>query len=137
MAERKEILRDKKIRFDYRSAIPSLTLIVALLTEILIPNHMDAKYRTLTNFKSVLITFTVVSLLLLLISIFHEKTRNRYVRKGWFLGGTVVFITMLNLVTVKLLLLPQIYFPSINRILNVYIEDKTCCLSALSVLLLC
>jgi len=72
LAERKEILRDKKIRFDYRSAIPSLTLIVALLTEILIPNHMDAKYRTLTNFKSVLITFTVVSLLLLLISIFHE-----------------------------------------------------------------
>ncbi|MBU5330907.1 ABC transporter permease subunit [Anaerocolumna aminovalerica] len=131
MAERKEILRDKKIRFDYRSAIPSLTLIVALLTEILIPNHMDAKYRALTNFKSVLITFTVVSLLLLLISIFHEKTRNRYIRKGWFLGGTVVFITMLNLVTVKLLLLPQIYFPSINRILNVYIEDKNLLLKCL------
>ncbi|MDF2636960.1 MAG: transporter permease [Pelosinus sp.] len=132
MAEIKEIKSNKKIRFDYRSAIPSITLIIALLTDILIPNHMDAKYRTLTNFRSVIIVFTVVSLLLLLISLFHETIRNRYAAKGWFLGGTLVFVTVLNLVTVKFLLLPQIYFPSLNRVLNVYVEDRSLLIKCLA-----
>ena len=65
----------------------------------------------------------IITVILFVISLFHEKFRIRYAHKSWFLGGVFLFFNILNVITVKLLLLPQIYFPSLNRILNVYVTD--------------
>ncbi len=110
--------------FDFRSAIPIIALIITLLTEILIPNSQEAKYRELTNFRSVVIFSLVVSVILFIITLFHQKFRWRYSHKSWFAGGFILFFNVLNVVTVKFILLPQLYFPSLNRVLNVYIEDR-------------
>lgn len=132
MAEEKEIPIKKKIDFDYRTAIPSFTLILALITDILIPNHIEAKYRNLTDFRNALIAFTFASIIVFLISLIQPKVRKRYGGKGWFLGGFVLLLIVVNIINVKLLLLPQIYFPSFNRILHVYIEDRKLLIKCLS-----
>lgn len=122
---------NKRFAFDYRCVIPVIAIIITLLTEILIPNHQEAKYRELTNFRNLLIFFLAVSFGFLIISLFHSNFRKKYSHKGWFIGGFVLFVNILNLITVKYLLLPQIYFPSLNRILNVYIEDRKFLLTCL------
>lgn len=122
-----EAIKNKKkagFGVDFRSAIPIIALIITLLTEILIPNSQEAKYRELTNFRSVVIFSLGVSLILFIITLFHQKFRRRYSHKSWFAGGFILFFNVLNVVTVKFILLPQLYFPSLNRVLNVYIEDR-------------
>lgn len=124
--------------FDYRSAIPVIALTITLLTDICIPNSQEAKYRELTNFQSVLFFSLAASVVLLVLALFRESFRKKYSHKGWFVGGFILFFNVLNVVTVKFLLLPQIYFPSLNRVLNVYIEDRffllTCLGSSFSLL---
>ncbi|MDF2870705.1 MAG: transporter permease [Anaerocolumna sp.] len=127
-----------KIHFDYRTVIPSIGLVIALITEIIIPNHREAKYSELTNLRSVLFVALAISLAVLLLSLFSARLREKYSSQGWFVGGVGVFITILNLVTVKAHLLPQLYFPSLSRVFNVYIEDRefllTCIISSFSLL---
>lgn len=129
---------EKGIRFDKRTVIPVIGLLTALLTEILIPNHREAKYRDLTNFRTVLIIAIIISLVFILLSLFNTRFREKYTSQGWFLGGVSIFLAFINIVTVKLHLLPQLYFPSISRIFNVYIEDRefllTCIISSFSLL---
>lgn len=115
--------RNVRISFNYRTVIPIVTIVAALFVDIFVPNHVDAKYRDLTNFRSVLTAGVIITIILFIISLFHESFRIRYAHKSWFVGGVFIFFNILNIVTVKLLLLPQIYFPSLNRILNVYVTD--------------
>ncbi len=112
-----------EIKFDYRTLIPVLAIVVTLLLDILMPNHQDAKYRELTNFRNVILIGTIITILLFILGLFFKGLRRRYAHQSWFIGGFFTFLNILNIITVKLLWLPQIYFPSLNRVLNVYIED--------------
>lgn len=117
------MIRKQDLLLDYRTTIPIITTALTLLVDIVIPNHVNAKYRDLTNFRYLLIVGLILTIILSSLSIFHKEFREKYAFRGWFLGGVITFFNILNIVTVKLLLLPQIYFPSLNRILNVYVED--------------
>ena len=129
---------ENKIQFDYRTVIPGVGLLIALITEVAVPNHKEAKYSDLTNLRSVLLVALVISLAVLLLSLFFARLREKYSSQGWFIGGIGIFVTILNLVTVKTHLLPQLYFPSLSRVFNVYIEDRefllTCITSSFSLL---
>ncbi len=123
MVEQMTNKSDLKIVFDFRTVIPVIAIAVTLLLDILIPNHQEAKYRELTNFKTILQFGTVLLVLLFALALFNADFRKRYAHQAWFIGGSITFLNILNIITVKLLWLPQIYFPSLNRVLNVYIED--------------
>lgn len=110
-------------RFNLRATIPTIAVGLTLLIDILIPNHMNAKYRTLTDFKNVLIVGLALTIGLFIVTLFNASFRRRYSYKALFVGGLITFFNIVNIVTVKFLLLPQIYFPSLNRILHVYIAD--------------
>lgn len=131
--------RRSRFSFHYRTLIPSAGLLAALLTEVLIPNHKDTKYSNLTNLRTVLIAAFGISVLLCLLSIFIERLRKRYAYEGWFLGGSGLFLTVINILTAKTHILPQLYFPSLSRIFNVYIEDRsfllTCIISSFTLLI--
>lgn len=114
----------KESRFNIKTLIPAFAVALTLLIDILIPNHQNAKYRTLTSFRNVLIVILIVTIILIIVSLFNEAFRKKYSYKAWFAGGLITFFNILNIVTVKFLLLPQIYFPSLNRVLHVYIADR-------------
>jgi NitT/TauT family transport system permease protein len=117
------VTKKSHIHFDYRILIPIISLVLTLITDLVIPNHKEAKYRDLTNFRSVMVVGLVVFVVLLVVSLFHDRLRKKLAHQSWFLGGLFIFFNILNVITVKLLILPQIYFPSLNRILNVYLTD--------------
>lgn len=130
--------KNRKLQWNYRTVIPSAGLLIALLTEVMIPNHKDTKYTDLTNLRTVLMAALSISLLLCLLSLFIPRLRKRYAYEGWFIGGSGIFVTLINLLTAKTHILPQLYFPSLSRVFNVYIEDRdfllTCILSSFTLL---
>lgn len=60
--------------------------------------------------------------------------------KAPFLAGAVLMINVINLVTVKYALLPVLFFPSLDRVFGVFIEDRAllgkCILSSFKLLLI-
>jgi NitT/TauT family transport system permease protein len=108
---------------DYRTIIPIIAVLIAIATDIFIPNNADLKYPKLMYYRYFLFISLAVIILLTILSVFIEKIRDKYGYRSYFLVGVYIFLTLLNLVTAKLLLLPQIYFPSISRIFQVFFED--------------
>ncbi len=112
------------MKFDKKAAVPILGVLVALFVNIIVPNHQKLKYADLPHYRDFLYIALGAAVVLLIISVFVEKLRDRYSYRGFFIAGVFLFLTLLDLVTAKFLLLPQIYFPSIARIINVFFEDK-------------
>lgn len=112
------------MKFDKKAAVPILGVLVALIVNIIVPNHQKLKYADLPHYRDFLYIALGASVVLLIVSVFVEKFRERYSYRGFFIAGVFIFLTLLDLVTAKFLVLPQIYFPSIARIINVFFEDK-------------
>lgn len=129
----------KQKRFDYRSFLFSGSLLLAIVMDWLVPNHQDVKYRNLTNYKTVLLVGFLTSILCIVISFLREDFRKKYQYKGWLFGGGILFLNILNFVTAKYMLLPQMYFPSLSRVFQVYVTDYkflgTCLLSSFGLLI--
>lgn len=120
----KETRIKTKIKFDYRTVTPTLALLITILIDYVIPNHQDAKYHDLTTFRDFLIISAVVSVIVFIIGLFNNKVREKYTNQSWFIVGVLLFINIINLLTVKFIALPQLYFPSFNRILQVYVDER-------------
>lgn len=112
------------MKFDKKAATPILGVLLALLVNIIVPNHHKLKYADLPHYRYFLYIALVVTVVLTIVSIFTEKVRERLSYRGFFIAGVFAFLTLLDLVTAKYMVLPQIYFPSIARIINVFFEDK-------------
>lgn len=109
--------------FDYKTVLPIIAVLIALASDIWIPNNADLKYGELMYYRYFLFISLTAVVLLTILSVFIEKIRSKYGYRSYFIVGVYIFLALLNLVTAKLLLLPQIYFPSIARIFEVFFED--------------
>ncbi|MBP5332152.1 MAG: ABC transporter permease subunit [Lachnospiraceae bacterium] len=123
--EKAEPVKEKGININIRTVLPIAGALIALGVEILIPAHEKLKYAELTHFKVFLFISLGVLAILGVVSLFNEKLREKLVYRGSFICGVYVFLAVLDLVTAKLMLLPQLYFPSIARIFNVFFEDAS------------
>lgn len=113
----------KRAALNFKTFLPILAVLIAIVTDIYIPNHKNLKYPELMYYRYFLYISLFVAVMLAILSIFIEKIRNKYGYRGYFITGVYAFLTLLNIVTAKLLLLPQIYFPSIARIFEVFFDD--------------
>ena len=112
------------MKLEKKAATPILGVLLALLVNIIVPNHHKLKYADLPHYRYFLYIALVVTIVLAIVSVFIEKVRERLSYRGFFIAGVFAFLTLLDLVTAKYMVLPQIYFPSIARIINVFFEDK-------------
>ncbi len=130
MSELVEVLQkereqsETKITFQVTTVMPIIGVLVALVTEYFIPAHKNLKYAELPHFKYFLLISLLVLIVLFFASLFNEGIREKVGYRGAFIGGVYAFLALLNIVTSKLLLLPQLYFPSIARIFSVFFEDS-------------
>lgn len=112
------------MKLEKKAATPIFGVLLALLVNIIVPNHHKLKYADLPHYRYFLYIALVVTIVLVIVSVFTEKVRERLSYRGFFIAGVFAFLTLLDLVTAKYMVLPQIYFPSIARIINVFFEDK-------------
>ncbi len=60
-----------------------------------------------------------------LISLGNTKVRDKLSYSALFYAGAVLVLNILNLLTVKFAVLPVLYFPSLDRVFGVLVEDST------------
>lgn len=114
---------EKAIRFELRTLVPALSAVLALLVHLFIPNSTRYTLKPMPYFTAALIAAIVVTILFTVLSLFSQKIRNRYAYKSWFIAAVLLLINLLNVATMKLMLLPAIYFPNPDRILKVFADD--------------
>lgn len=56
---------------------------------------------------------------------FSERFREKYAEKAPFYAGALLFLSLLNLLTVKTAVLPVLYFPSLDRVFGVLVKDAS------------
>lgn len=71
-------------------------------------------------------------------SFFHKTLNKKITDKAPFLAGAVLLLNVINLITVKFVLLPVLFFPSLDRVFGVFIKDRVllveCIISSLKLL---
>jgi len=118
-----KVSKKKQYKFDIRELIPLGSAFFALFTDLMIPNHIDAKNRELKDFTYFILILIVILFLYIALSFFSERIRGKYTEQSWLIGGVILFLGVLNILTVKVLLFPQVYLPSLNRVLHVFVTD--------------
>lgn len=122
--QKEKEVQTPRIAFRVRTILPTIGVLIAVATEVLIPAHANLKYAELPHYRYFLFISLAVVIVLAVASLFWEKLREKFSYRGAFVGGVYLFLTVLNLATAKWLWLPQLYFPSIARIFNVFFEDS-------------
>jgi NitT/TauT family transport system permease protein len=55
--------------------------------------------------------------------VFNRKRREKLTFKSWFLGAAFLLLNIYNIITIKLNLIPSLYFPAPERIIRVFVID--------------
>lgn len=110
-----------------------LSIGLALLFQILLKNSQKQKAVTRPYFTYFLIIVAVIYFLLLILSLLIKKLDRKLVHSDPFYAGVALFLNLLNIITAKYALLPVLFFPSIDRVIEMYVKDglflnQMCCL---------
>lgn len=112
-----------RIRFDFRTLVPTISAVFALLVHLLVPNSPRYTLKPLPYFTITLVAVIIITLVLAVLSLFFRRLREKYAFKSWFIGAFLLLLNLLNIATIKLMILPVIYFPNPDRILKVFADD--------------
>lgn len=109
------------------SAILILPILAVALSVILyygVENNGKQRETAYPYFVWFILLLAGIYVLLLFLSFFIRKLYIRLLHKAPFYTGIMVFITLIEFLTAKTLVLPTLYFPSLDRILGVLFEQR-------------
>jgi NitT/TauT family transport system permease protein len=112
-----------RIYFNWRVLLPLAALGLDLALHLLIPTHPAYRPKLFPYFSRFLVFLLAIYAILALISIFNPQYRKRSAFKSWFLAVAFTLLGLYNLITIKLNLIPSLYFPAPERIIGVFIKD--------------
>lgn len=103
--------------------LPFAAIGISFLLYFLIENNGKQK---LTDHPYYMIFISLIGGVILIeevIGLFVPALRKRILHKAPFLTGVIIFLALLNTVTSKTTLLPTLYFPSLDRIIGLLVEN--------------
>jgi NitT/TauT family transport system permease protein len=103
--------------------LPLISSAAALAAHLLIPDSPKYTQKSVPYFTDALIFTTTITAACAAVSLYKKKFGAKYAHKSSFYAAAVLLINIYNIVTLKLLLIPPIYFPSPDRILQVFVKD--------------
>ncbi|HML33761.1 ABC transporter permease [Sporomusa sphaeroides] len=104
--------------------LPVLSIVLAIIVESFLANggrHTPVQHP---YFIYLLLCFLIGFATVTVASYFNVKAKAWIEEQALFVAATILFLNILNIVTKKLGLLPVIYFPSLDKILGVIVEDR-------------
>lgn len=118
--------------------ITKLLPIVSLLFALLLANVLsDSKLQPKAEspyFSYFLCIILGVYVVFYIIAFFNTRIESYLITKAPFFAGAALLLNIINLVTSKFALLPVLFFPSLDRVFGVFVNDKglmaTCVLSS-------
>ena len=105
-------------------SLPVLSILLALACDILLPDSSQHPAAAHPYFTWTLLIGLAVYVIALLISLGNTKVRDKLSYSALFYAGAVLVLNILNLLTAKFAILPVLYFPSLDRVFGVLVEDS-------------
>ncbi|MGT2637279.1 ABC transporter permease [Streptococcus ratti] len=122
MRNKKGVSHLKTLKDYYRLFFASAAILLTILAQLLIPKSAVSFTKTQPWYLYFLWLSLVLTLTAALLSIFRRK-KGAFFHKSYFIGSSYLLLAVYNLVTEKLVLLPEIFFPSPNKILAVFVKN--------------
>ena len=107
-----------------KKVIPIVAVLITLICQIGIEDSKLQKKAARPYFTYFLIAVLLIYVVFYLISFFNKKINKRIVYKGGFYAGVILFLNILNIVTLKYAVLPKLFFPSLDRVFGTLVEDR-------------
>jgi len=104
--------------------LPVLSVVLAMVVELVLVNaskHIPAKHP---YFVYLLVAFLAIFTIIALAAYYNKKAKTWIEENALFVGAAILFLNLLNIFTKKLALFPVIYFPSIDKILGIIVEER-------------
>ena len=101
-----------------------ISLVVAVLVQILIPNSAKQPETQQPYYLYFLYILGVIFIIIYIFSFFSKKISGTLEKIGPLLAGGVLILNIVNLVCSKYALLHVLFFPSLDRIFGVFVNDR-------------
>lgn len=116
------------------------SVIVAIIVDFLIPNSSRQPEANASYFLYFLIIIGSILAVLYIVSLFRKKLSKSLENTGPLIAGGILVLNIINIVCSKLALLPVLFFPSLDRVFGVFVNDRAlmleCILSSGKLLLI-
>jgi NitT/TauT family transport system permease protein len=109
--------------FDWRTLGPVAALGLSLAVHLLVPTHPLYRPKLLPWFTYLLVVLIAVYAVLSIVSVFNIRLRKQLAFKAPFVSVGFLLLGLYNFITIKLNLIPSLYFPAPERIIFVFIKD--------------
>ncbi|MCB7318955.1 ABC transporter permease [Lacrimispora sp. 210928-DFI.3.58] len=106
-----------------KNLLPSLAALAGLFTAYYFPDSDAHPAAVRPYFAIILLVVLAVTLVLFAVGVVIPSLKEQYERKAPFYAGVLLFLSILNILTVKTAVLPVLYFPSLDRVFGVLVED--------------
>jgi len=104
--------------------LPYLAIAISVLVYYGVKENGKQKKMAHPYYLYLLGVIGLVLFLELLIGIFNKKVRANLIHKSPLLTGAITFLLVLNYLVSKTLILPTLYFPSLDRIVGLLVENR-------------
>lgn len=111
------------VRFDPRTLQPLASVALMYILQITLPTAWDYRPKVVPYFTYASLILVVAGAALVIVSVFNPGFRKKYVYKAHFYFVALTFLNLYNVTTIKLNLLPSLYFPAPERIFGAFIKD--------------
>lgn len=101
-----------------------ISLVFAILVQILIPNSAKQPETQQPYYLYFLYILGVIFIIIYIFSFFSRKISGTLEKIGPLLAGGVLILNIVNLVCSKYALLHVLFFPSLDRIFGVFVNDR-------------
>ena len=106
-----------------KKILPVLSILLAIAVQIGLKNS-NLHPQTKPYFTYVLLGILIIYSILFILTYFHKGLDEKISYKAYFIAGAVLFFNILTLVTAKLAILPVLYFPALDRVFGVMVEQR-------------
>ncbi|HAV91393.1 MAG TPA: ABC transporter permease [Eubacterium sp.] len=101
-----------------------ISLLFAVLIDVLIPNSDLQPATDKPYFRYFLFILGGIYVVFFIISFINKKVSEKIEAIGPLLAGAVLLLNIINIVCSKYSLLPVLFFPSLDRVFAVFINDR-------------
>lgn len=117
-----------KFTFDLRASdwcitLPPLALCVALILHIFIPVSGLYMLDEIPYYTHLLYVLIALCAVLAVVGLFNTKVRDVLRYKSYFLCAAFLLLEIYDIITLKLSLIPALYFPAPERIIEAFVID--------------
>lgn len=108
---------------DIKTFLPVLAVILSILIHKLIPNSKKYTSKVLPYYFDFLIVLLVIFGGITIVAFINKKVKEIWSFKSYFIAAAVMLLSIYNVLTIKTMIFPQLYFPCPDKIFGVFFED--------------